>query len=89
MVRHIRLVSFVVYFALLFSCTVHVRSLVIFMLIPVFVILLFSVTVFQPSFGGINFYGRNQLKACATLLPKIDPRFTVAKDYSVFLVLIG
>ena len=37
------------------------------MLIPVFVILLFSVTVFQPSFSGINFYGRNQLKACATL----------------------
>ena len=37
--RHIHFVRFFIYFALLFSCTLHVRSLL--------VILLFSVTVFQ------------------------------------------
>ena len=51
------------------SCSVVVSY---FMLIPVFVICCFSVTVFQPSFGRINFYGRNQSKACATLFVKYE-----------------
>ena len=60
--KFLRLFRFAVF--LHSSCSVVVSY---FMLIPVFVILLFSVIVFQPSFGGINVYGRNQLKACATL----------------------
>ena len=48
------------------SCSVVVSY---FMFIPVFVILLFSVTVFQFKVGGINFYGKigNESKACVTI----------------------
>jgi len=44
----IRLVSFLVYFALPFFCTLHVRSLLVILCsFPCFVILFFSVTVFN------------------------------------------
>ena len=66
LVRHIRLESFFVYFAVYVfphsSCSVVV--IFFFMFIPVYIILLFSVTVFQSlRLDEINFSGSEDLKS--------------------------
>ena len=61
-VQHIRLVSFFVYFALLFSCTLHVRSLLVILCSFPCIFCCFQLPRVSCVCNGLK-----RVKACATI----------------------